>query len=237
MSPIECNHLDAYIGGWLFEPERSRFEAHLRQCPRCRAELSVQQRVDALLSAARDRLEPVDPLLVARVEQTLEREAAGRAAAWIWAGLAAAASVLFLLSAPFVWRVSVWLPGTSDLRQQPSLAIDQRRAVTENDQRTAMQQLALFVTGEGPARPAGAHRWVRLVTIPPPPEKPRPAHGSPARGRAAKPASPEAQERKELVITRGPPPFNARAVQRPWTLGQRRLGGAVGCGPGARSEW
>ena len=60
MSPIECNHLDAYIGDWLSEPERSRFEAHLRQCPHCRAELSVQQRVDALLSTARDRLEPIE---------------------------------------------------------------------------------------------------------------------------------------------------------------------------------
>jgi hypothetical protein len=224
MSPIECNHLDAYIGGWLSEPERSRFEAHLRQCPHCRAELSVQQRVDALLSKARDQLEPIDPLLVARVEQRLEREGADRAAAWIRVGLAAAASVVFLLSVPFVWREGPGLAGILSLREQPSTAADQQRVVAGTSEQTAMQQLALFVTGEGTARPGDAHPWVRLATIPPPPERPRPARSAPARGRATNPASPEDREREELVITRGPPPFNARAVQRQWTLGQRRLG-------------
>jgi anti-sigma factor RsiW len=206
MDPIECDHLDAYIGGSLSDAERSRFEAHLARCPDCRAELRLQQHLDALLCKARDRLEPVDPRLVARVERTLEREGTTRAATWMRAGLAAAASVAFILGVPFAWRAGTGITEPPGRREQ-----------------TAMQQLALFVTGEREAQAAHAHPWVRLVAITPPPERPRSARGTYARSDVVKPATPEARKKKDLVITRGPPPFNARAVQRQWTLGQRRL--------------
>lgn len=90
MNRIECEQLDDYLGGWLSQPQRERFAAHLADCPECRRECQQQQRIDVLLAQGARCPESVPGELVERIEREVGRFSRRRQLQWA-GGLAAAA--------------------------------------------------------------------------------------------------------------------------------------------------
>jgi len=221
-TPI-CAHLDAYIGGWLSEEQRFAFEAHLGECLTCAAELSKQECVDRLLAAARTQLEPAPPLLAGRIERQLSSSPPVRPVRWLWAGLSAAAVLLLGLLLPVAQRHVPRLGPVISMTEPPGIPTEDRTRPDMEDRQAALQQLAVLITSRSQRVEMKAHPWLRLATIPAPGE-PRSAR----RRSAAKQKTPEHQpsdieDGKEVRITRGLPPYNARAILSRRTLGQRKL--------------
>jgi anti-sigma factor RsiW len=99
MIPSPCHSLDDFLAHDLLDDERARFTAHLRDCPECRAAVSDQQRLDALLVEAAVCRTPVPASLLERVRQRL-RAAWRRRLAVAAAALAATVALVWLLSRP-----------------------------------------------------------------------------------------------------------------------------------------
>ncbi len=96
MNPCPCDDLDGYLAGWLPEDERTRFEAHLADCPTCGLGLQQQRRIDRLLAGAAACAEPAPPALVDRIEGRI-RSCRRRRAARRALGLSAAVGVLLAI--------------------------------------------------------------------------------------------------------------------------------------------
>jgi len=224
MAVGECENLDAYIGGWLDQSARSAFEAHLRKCPACQGEISRQERIDRLMKEARRHLEPVPPLLMRRIEGRLQVGSAfARPRHWVPACLSAAAILAFALVLPLARRGALQSPGLVEIPDTSATSDTARPLLAVIDRQRALQQLAVLVTSQGRDVTPDAHPRLRLAAIAAPRE-----HGMTHGHREMRRSVPEprgsgGQDKKELKITRGPPPFSARAVQRRWTLGQRKL--------------
>ena len=58
MNKPECELLDAYLLGWLSEPEAAAFESHLASCAECRKQQEVQDRIDHAAERARNHPDP-----------------------------------------------------------------------------------------------------------------------------------------------------------------------------------
>ena len=71
MNFAQCEHLDAYVGGWLPDEQTIAFEAHLADCAACREEIDQQRRIDRLLCEGTKRLEAVPAELVDRIERQI----------------------------------------------------------------------------------------------------------------------------------------------------------------------
>jgi len=162
-----CDRLDDYLGGWLDEPEKTEFDAHLQRCAECRAQLETQRQLDALLRRARSDLEPVPPALVNRIEQRLTM-LHQRRITWIGTGLAAAAvlvmSVLLLHDHPAWERTASAPSGLSGEVAATAGGSD----VRPGGGRFEMQQLAMFVTTRCTNACPSAQRWGRMPSIPVP---------------------------------------------------------------------
>lgn len=97
MNPRECDDLDGYLAGWLSDDEAAGFEAHLADCRVCRREAEEQRRIDRLLAEGAERLEPLPPSLMGRIEgqvRSLRRHTLIRRAL----GLATAATILLAVA-------------------------------------------------------------------------------------------------------------------------------------------
>jgi len=101
MDTRQCDRLDDYLAGWLSADEAASFEAHLADCPACRAEVAHGQRIDRLLAQGSGHLEPVPPSLVDRIEGRIRSLRRRRTVRWALGASAAAAVVL----AVGVWHI------------------------------------------------------------------------------------------------------------------------------------
>ena len=210
----ECDQFDAYVGGWLDEFATAAFERHLSVCPTCRSELQTQHRVDALLEAARDQLEPIPTELVRRTSARLEAQSHGRIVVRLGLsvlGAAAAIAILFMLpSSP--------TPKPSKPRAPFPESFARRRA--------ALDELVTFVARANRKPPTETTIWLRPVSMPAQdPLEPR---------RRVRPRSishpetaAESSDLDAIEITRGPPPYRARAVASRPSLGLRRWLGST----------
>jgi anti-sigma factor RsiW len=98
MKETTCDQMDGYLGKWLSEDERSRFEAHLSNCPECRQFVEEEQRLESLLAQANTACVPVPPALIGRIDQRLRQARRQRVAAWT-TGLAAAGVLICAVGA------------------------------------------------------------------------------------------------------------------------------------------
>ena len=210
----ECDQFDGYVGGWLDEFATAAFERHLSVCPTCRSELQTQQRVNTLLEAARDQLEPVPTELVGRINARLEAQSHGRFVVRLGLsvlGAAAAIAILFVLpSSP------------------PSKPSEPRTPFPESfaKRRAALDELAMFVARANRKPPTETTIWLRPVVIP------APAPHGPCRrispGSISNPeTAAESSDLDAVRITRGPPPYRARAIASRPSLGLRRWRGGT----------
>jgi anti-sigma factor RsiW len=132
MNFAECEHLDAYVGGWLSDDRTVAFEAHLNDCAACREEIRRQRRIDRLLREGTRQLEPIPSALVDRIEGQLgvirRRRAVGAAG-----GTACAAALLL--------GVGLWLT-TAGYRTSPPLevAVEKRPSPTADDRQPVPPQ-------------------------------------------------------------------------------------------------
>ncbi len=99
MNTTPCSALDDYLANDLAGAARARFADHLAGCADCRRAVREQQRLDALLTEATARLEPVPAELAERVGRRLKVARRRRLAAAV-AALTAAAVVAWLLARP-----------------------------------------------------------------------------------------------------------------------------------------
>ncbi len=91
MQRPECDHLDDYLGGWLSQADRTRFAAHLADCPACREECQQQRQIDRLLRQGAGRDEPA-PRLIEQIERQIHRASQRRRLRWACV-LSAAATI------------------------------------------------------------------------------------------------------------------------------------------------
>ena len=118
MNRVECEHIEDYLGRWLGEAERERFEAHLAGCPDCRRERERQRRIDLLLAQGARHPEPVPASLVDRIERQVRSSARRRRMQWA-GGLAAAAMVLLAVGISIATRPPGNRPELRPIVQQP----------------------------------------------------------------------------------------------------------------------
>jgi anti-sigma factor RsiW len=210
----ECSQFDDYVGGWMDEPTTAAFERHLSVCSACRSELQTQRRVDALLVAARDQLDPIPTELVRRVRGRLDAQSHGRAVVRLGLsvlGAAAAIAILFVLpSSP--------IPKPAEPRSPFPESFARRRV--------ALDELAMLVARGNRKSPTETTVWLRPVSMPAPgPHGPSRRVGP--RSIWNPETAAEAFDLDAIEITRGLPPYRARAVASRLTLGIRRWRGSA----------
>jgi anti-sigma factor RsiW len=96
MSDPRCNQLDEYLCGLLSPDEAADFEVHLADCPTCREERDLQQRIDRLLADGNAFVAPVPESLRSRVDRGILRKRRRRALSWAGATAAALSVALAL---------------------------------------------------------------------------------------------------------------------------------------------
>jgi anti-sigma factor RsiW len=95
MTDPQCDQLDAYLCGWLSPHEAADFKTHLADCPACREECAVQQRIDRVMAEEATRAEPVPAVVADRIERGIR--AARRRRQIGWASALTAAGILLAL--------------------------------------------------------------------------------------------------------------------------------------------
>jgi hypothetical protein len=93
---VECDHLDAYLGGDLSPDDVVHYESHLVACETCREAVNQQRWIDALLSSPeRLDLERVSPALSRSARNSVASRR--RHARFVACGIAAAAALVLAL--------------------------------------------------------------------------------------------------------------------------------------------
>ena len=228
MDDLTCHNLDAYIGGWLTQDERTEFEAHLKQCAACRDELGRQQRIDRLLSQASHHLQPPPADLIERVRQALEAARRRRRVVRVSAGLSAAAAILLAVLLTWPGREAPPTPRITAVPPQDRTATH----VGAPSELSPVQQLAVWMSSRK-ASSTGAAEYPR-PRVPVFAIAPHAVLASRTPGQLKQTTqTPEKKtsEDKESKVVRGTEPFNARA--NPWhrTLAERRLTARVLAAP------
>ena len=129
MNFAQCEHLDAYVAGWLPDDRTAAFEAHLNDCSACREEIRRQRRIDRLLREGTRQLEPIPSSLIDRIQRqigVIRRRRAVRAAC----GTACAVALLL--------GVGLWLrtPGEPPRSSPLELAIENPPSPTADDEQS-----------------------------------------------------------------------------------------------------
>jgi len=159
-----CDKLDDYLGGWLEEADRRKYEAHLPTCEQCREEIERQQRVDSLLARAGARLEPLPTALTERVHCRLASAQWRLRLVKAAAGLAAAAA---LALAVWLWperpiRQSVQPVGPIADVQPAPLQPSVPPTVGAPESATPAQQLAVLLVSQCGSSCPTPHRWTQV---------------------------------------------------------------------------
>lgn len=112
MSTSPCEMLEDYLARDLAKDQEQAFEQHLTECLSCRRAATRQERIDALISEAVEKLLPEPDGLVPRIHVRLRRARQRRYLAYT-ASVAAAAAI--------VWGISQMTPrGATPVEPEPA---------------------------------------------------------------------------------------------------------------------
>jgi hypothetical protein len=156
MYPPMCDRLDDFLARDLAAEVERAFEAHLLDCPACLAAVKQQERIDALLSEAVERLVPMPADLIPRTRTRLKAARRRRYLAYALSVSAAAALVWSLV------RLAPWAPQSPVNREsQPQVQVAEKKEVPPADVRIAFKDDSkLLIVPEKTDSPNVTFVWV-----------------------------------------------------------------------------